>query len=102
MALARVKGALCLESQVPPGAHVHAPASCAAAGPPCLVDNLASPDPVETAGIFTLRLSPVPLVVQRSSLAGSVLPLQTQAACSEAEGGSPVSGSQGLAAPKSC
>ena len=40
---------------------------------PCLVDDLASPDPVETAGIFTLHPSSVPLVVQRSSLAGPML-----------------------------
>ena len=51
-----------------------------------LLRMILPPDPVETAGIFALHLSSVPLVVLRSSLAGPTLPLQTQAMCSEAEG----------------
>ena len=52
----------------------------------CLVDDLASPDPVETASIFAL---PSVLGAFGGSAfipAGPKLPLQTQAACSEAEG----------------
>lgn len=81
----RVKGALCLESRPPPGAHVHAHPPVLPAGRPSLADDLASPDPVEIAGIFALHPSSVPWVVLCSSLAGPILPLQTQAMCSEAE-----------------
>ena len=94
VALACMKGALCLESQLPPGTYVHTLPSCAAGWSSRVLRMIL---PLQT---LWRQPASLPCICPRCLWWFSVHPLQGP--CSEAEGGSPVSGSQGLGAPKSC